>query len=445
MTAESRFDLDKVEGPKSSLPHVEPKISQLLRDVEPFFYSRPVVYVDVGAHRGDIFREIFASPLRLQAAHLIEPNPTSFAALEATVQELGAEATTVCHNVALAAGPQRLRLRDAGTMTKVIGAPDDFEEVDARQSFDVEATTLDLIVQALPHAHISILKVDVEGYEREVFAGATTLLRSQAVDLIYVEAGMDPAGTQQTYYREIEDTLRAYDYRLFRVYEQTHEWVEDSPFLRRVNLAFLSRTFAADNPYRMSRKLFAAHAESRTLRKTLAEAEARNDAIKRELASLKVAHDAHAAQTADLEAKLHEVQRKEAVRSTELNRLEVSYVETLARRDIALANAQQRLEAQASEVEELKAKLATRSKEIAQLTSTLEAADKGAEAREVEELKAKLATRSKQIAQLTSTLEAANNEVQSLRSHIDAIINSTSWRLLGPARSIVTMARGRHR
>jgi predicted RNase H-like nuclease (RuvC/YqgF family) len=95
------------------------------------------------------------------------------------------------------------------------------------------------------------------------------------------------------------------------------------------------------------------------------------------------------------------------------------------------------------EVEDLKAKLVIRSKEIAQLTSKLEAANEEVEVSEVENLKAKLATGSKDIAQLTSMLKAANDEVQSLRTQLNAITNSTSWRLLGPARGMVTIARGR--
>ncbi len=443
MTAGTRFELNRRETAKSSASHVEAKIGQLLSDVEPFFFGRPLIYVDVGAHRGDTFREVHASSLTLQSAHLIEPNPTSFAALEATVQELGVEATTVCHNIALAATPRQVRLRDAGTMTKVIDASDDLEATDGRKSFAVEASTLDAVVQGLPRPHISILKVDVEGYEREVFAGATALFGSQAVELIYVEAGIEPAGTQQTYYRDIEDILRVYDYRLFRIYEQSHDWVEDSPLLRRVNLAFLSRTFAEKNPYRLSGKLFAAHAEGRELRKALAEVEARYDAAERNFASLKAAHEAQAAQITNLEEELQRLQANEAVRNAELDRLEASHVEALARRDTALANAQQRLEAQVREVEDLKAKLVIRSKEIAQLTSKLEAANEEVEVSEVEDLKAKLATGSKDIVQLTSMLKAANDEVQSLRTQLNAITNSTSWRLLGPARSMVTIARGR--
>ena len=75
--------------------------------------------------------------------------------------------------------------------------------------------------------------------------------------MIYIEAGLNPEGGQQTYYREIEDRLAGLGYRLFRIYEQTHEWIVDSPLLRRVNLAFMSAAFADSHPFRLSRELFA--------------------------------------------------------------------------------------------------------------------------------------------------------------------------------------------
>ena len=416
MTNEKRPKLGEWKTSKPPVSRAGSTITQLLLDIEPFFYARPVVYLDAGAHEGNVFREIYTSSLALKAAHLIEPNPASFAALRNTVRELEAEAVAVCHNVALAEVPQRLRLRSAGTMTKVISNTNNLDVADGQQSFEVEATTLDTIFEALPRSHASILKVDVEGYEREVFQGAKALLGAQAIDLIYVEAGMDPAGTQQTYYRDVEDTLRAYGYRLFRIYEQTHEWKEDSPFLRRVNLAFMSQTFAARNPYRLSHKLFAAYDECKALKRALAESEAAREAAEGRLASLGAAHQAEiAAQTAravDAEAgrlaaegRLASLgaahQAEIAAQTARAGRLAASHAEALAKRDTALANAHQRLETQENKASKLEASLAVRSKEIAHLTKLLEAANK----------------------------------------KINALTRSTSWRLMAPARGIADMVR----
>ena len=131
---------------------------------------------------------------------------------------------------------------------------------------------------------ISVLKIDVEGFETRVLAGAAELLGAQAVDIVYVEAGMDPDDAQQTYCRDIEDVLLGHGYRHFRIYEQTHEWLEDSPLLRRVNIAFMSRRFAERQPYRLLTDLRAA-------RGALAERSRDLSDMEKRLAGAEVARD----------------------------------------------------------------------------------------------------------------------------------------------------------
>ena len=65
----------------------------------------------------------------------------------------------------------------------------------------MDCTTLDALSNQITERHISLLKIDVEGYESEVLAGAVRFLSEQRVDVIYIEAGVNPTGTQQRYYR----------------------------------------------------------------------------------------------------------------------------------------------------------------------------------------------------------------------------------------------------
>ena len=309
MTQEKRIDAlqKRIDALQPEHPAPERKrrtapdgqIAALLKDIEPFFYLRSVTYVDVGAHRGDVFCEVARSGLRLTEAHLIEPNPTVFTQLERTVHALDPKGRVLCHNFALAERPGRLRLREAGTMTRVIGpaeaaAAEGGEPPSGRWDFEVEATTLDRLVQDFRQPRISILKIDVEGYESQVLAGARDLLASQAIDFVYIEAGLATGG-QQTYYREIEDLLGGHGYRLFRIYEQIHEWQTDSPLLRRANLAFLSERFAAENPHRLTRELHETRQARDALEATVADAQTElsrlrdeADALRSELARRRV-------------------------------------------------------------------------------------------------------------------------------------------------------------
>jgi FkbM family methyltransferase len=248
------------------------QVGEFLTSVEPFFWRKPITYVDAGAHRGDVFRELVASGLRIGAAHLVEPNPASFAALAEAVEQLGMADRVVCHRCALGDAPGRLRLRDADDMSQVIGGAGGGAPQPG--TFEAEATTLDALAEACGIRRISLLKVDVEGYEAAVLEGACGLLAAQAIDMLYIEAGMNPEGTQQTYFRVIEDALNAHGYRIFRVFEQKNEWPEDSPLLRRVNAAFMSPRFAAANPHGLSAKLLRFGRENEKLRAALAERQA---------------------------------------------------------------------------------------------------------------------------------------------------------------------------
>ena len=223
-----------------------------IKDIEPFLYGRPITYVDVGAYAGGVLAELTESSINVRAAHLVEPNPANHELMRAQCAEMTSVADLAFHRVAISDSAGTLTMSDQGTMSHVITGD---VQGDGAGRFDVTATTLDELARAGGVEHVDLLKVDVEGHELSVFAGAKDLLSEQRIDVIYVEAGVDPETTQQVYYRRIEDALNAYGYRLFRIYEQTHEWPTDSPLLRRVNLSFMSDSFASSHPFRLSREL----------------------------------------------------------------------------------------------------------------------------------------------------------------------------------------------
>lgn len=284
-------------------PLAEQTFDAFLRDIEPFFTGRPVTYVDVGAHRGETFRAIYRSPLRPRRACLVEPNPAAFTRLQETVRSLRAETVATCHPLGLGAAPGEARFRADASMTRVIGDGD--PEAEAPGTFSAPISTLDALAADVA-GRISLLKIDVEGFELPVLEGGAALLGAGAADMVYIEAGFNPAGGQQTYYREIEDRLAAWGYRLFRIYEQTHEWQEDSPLLRRVNLAFMSGTFADSHPFRLSREVFTRRQAQAALEAALTDRDRDLAAARAEAGALAAAVTAAEARVADREAALAE-------------------------------------------------------------------------------------------------------------------------------------------
>lgn len=279
-------------------------INEFLQDIEPFFYGRRLTYVDVGAFVGKVFKDVLASGLEIREVHLIEPNPTSLGLLRENLKEISSGPAPIVHEVALGAERGRVRLRDSGSMTKVV-ASSVASPADQAGLFDVECRTLDELSQSFTEKHISLLKIDVEGFEDRVLAGATKLLEEQRVDVVYIEVGVNPAGAQQCYYRHVDDVMLRHGYRLFKVYEQVHEWLDDSPALRRLNLAYFSQRFATSHPFRLTRELFQTR---RRLELSEGELTAAQQKAEEHLAELARANERIAALEAELAAKRLELQ-----------------------------------------------------------------------------------------------------------------------------------------
>jgi len=77
-----------------------------------------------------------------------------------------------------------------------------------------------------------------------VLRGAERLLREGSIDLLEAEAGMHPENDRHVPFREITQHLEDRGYRLFGIYDQTHEWTTGAPHLRRTNPVFISPRLA---------------------------------------------------------------------------------------------------------------------------------------------------------------------------------------------------------
>jgi FkbM family methyltransferase len=327
-------------------------LEEFLHDIEPFFYGKSLTYVDVGAYVGKVFKKLVASGLRIREAHLIEPNPAALRALQEVVAERqhGTCAISV-YELALGDAAGTVRLRSAESMTKVV-ATNPLEALPVGQSnfFDAQRRTLDELAVGFTEGHVSLLKIDAEGSEDQVLAGAAALLREQRVDVVYIEVGMNPEGTQQCYYRVVDDLLRASGYRLFRIYEQMHEWMDDSPLLRRANLAYMSERFAAQNPYRLCKELFEARQQLKQLQAELTTEKARADAGEAQLAALTIEQRTANQVLLERQERVEELTRQLVAREVEQQK-QLEDSEKHAGRAAELADSLRQLAARQAEVE----------------------------------------------------------------------------------------------
>jgi FkbM family methyltransferase len=245
-------ELNKSNLAKGSASNSERKFSSdaeiddMLVDIAPFFYGRSLTYVDVGAFVGEVFLKLSsAKEIKIREAHLFEPNPASFVKLKDNVKDVKASSLH-CYNIGISSESRTHTFLAANSMTKVIDEIVDDRDVSG--AFRVACRPLDDFLEVVTDRHIDILKIDVEGKELDIIAGAKEILRRQAVDFIYIELGLNLHGTQQTYLGDVDRVLQEFGYRIFKIYEQKNEWQKDSPLLRRCNVAYMSAKFADANP-----------------------------------------------------------------------------------------------------------------------------------------------------------------------------------------------------
>jgi FkbM family methyltransferase len=165
--------------------------------------------VDVGANVG-LITAVLAE--RAGAVYSFEPHPVLFAELTGNVASLrkqGARAQVWLHQKAAGREPGMLPL----------SIPRDFEAHRGESSLsksiapgteivDVDVVTLDNVFPP-PHS-IGVMKVDVEGFERDAFLGAEALLRSHRIrDCVFEE--------HRPYPTDVTALLESFGYSIFRL------------------------------------------------------------------------------------------------------------------------------------------------------------------------------------------------------------------------------------
>jgi FkbM family methyltransferase len=242
----------KNNSPKSKVTTADEKqkfssdaeIDDFIRDAAIYFKNRLIVYVDVGAFIGEVFLRLVASKsINIREAHLIEPNPDSYLRLRNAVKGIKNKKINT-YNIGISCKQGLAKFKAANSMTKRIHTDLSIEKT--TNFFEVECQRLDDISEIFTDKHVHLMKIDVEGEELDVLKSAENLLKEQRVDMIYVEVGFNRAGTQQTYFSYIDEFLQSYDYRVLKIYEQKNEWIDNSPFLRRCNFAYISAKFKSE-------------------------------------------------------------------------------------------------------------------------------------------------------------------------------------------------------
>ncbi|MEX0286353.1 MAG: FkbM family methyltransferase [Paracoccaceae bacterium] len=158
----------------------EPRTLELIRN-----YARQHDVISGGAFVGDFLPAISTALAEGAVLHSFEPNPPSFQAAQATIA-LNRLTNVHLHPTAVGAKADTLPLQVArpngaelGGMSTIVESPT------AGRTIDVPVVPLDDLVD--PDRSVSVLHLDVEGYEWQALEGAARVI-SQNAPLLVLEA-----------------------------------------------------------------------------------------------------------------------------------------------------------------------------------------------------------------------------------------------------------------
>lgn len=196
------------------------------------------VIFDVGANVGSSAQQ-YLNGFPEATIYCFEPVAATYQQLQTNV---GSAARVRCFQQAIGA------TAGAGTMV-LQGTSDIFYLAEATQRQakhadapreTVELETIDRVCAAQGIERINLLKIDTEGADLDVLAGAQRMVAEQRIDLVEVEAGMNPGNTWHVPLERFKTYFEARGYFLFGFYDQFYEWPTDEPHLRRANAVFIA-------------------------------------------------------------------------------------------------------------------------------------------------------------------------------------------------------------
>lgn len=108
----------------------------------------------------------------------------------------------------------------------------------------VSISTVDQFSADKDISQIDIMKIDVEGHELDVLAGAKRMLAASGIGIVKLECAVDPDSSFHTQFSDICEALHPHGYRLFAIYDQCEDFMTPIqrriPKLTRFDCAFIS-------------------------------------------------------------------------------------------------------------------------------------------------------------------------------------------------------------
>lgn len=194
------------------------------------------IIFDVGANVGQSALH-YVSAYPSSTIYCFEPIKETFEQLRRNVE--GSD-QVFCYNIALADTPgEGVMTKDMGTMNHLVQEENNISS-NLHETEQVHVSTLDDFCKANDINRISYLKVDAEGGDLNVLTGSKDILNAHGIDIVEVEAGMNPGNKHHVPLERLKGFMEDKGYYIFGIYEQVAEWPKNEPHLRRSNTVFVS-------------------------------------------------------------------------------------------------------------------------------------------------------------------------------------------------------------
>lgn len=125
------------------------------------------------------------------------------------------------------------------TSNSIVNETNNESNSEGKQKIRIEK--LDTFCENHSISKIDYLKIDTEGFDLEVLKGSCELLKNEKISFIEVEVSTSPENSFHVKYEAVKEYLENHSYRIFGIYEQVLEWTTKTPYLRRVNVLFVSK------------------------------------------------------------------------------------------------------------------------------------------------------------------------------------------------------------
>jgi len=197
------------------------------------------IIFDIGANIGQsarFYREKFPN----SKIYSIEPVSETYNQLKINTNNLDIN----CYNLAFGSNEGRVKMAISNIAKHSVSNTivNNIEENNLNfRCEEVDLTTIDKFLIEKNVKHVNYMKVDTEGYDLEAMKGAENALKNKRIDFIETELSMNSTNQFHIDYFSMVEYMLKYNYLVFGIYEQIHDFVIKKPVLRRSNVVFISQ------------------------------------------------------------------------------------------------------------------------------------------------------------------------------------------------------------